>query len=357
MKRTAILLNAETATTAATKVIDLDISDPISRIVVSYKPTNNGATPTAHPDKCITKLEIVDGADVLVSVSGIEAKAAAILGGNNPSWPTLTFINDNVNSVILSLNFGRWLWDKVLALDPRKFTNPQLRITHDKSLGGSSPDAAVLSVFADIFDSENVSPTGFLSLREAFGYSLTSSAEQRVDLPVDKVIRRILLQSLAVDKQPYEQYNKIKLSIDSDKKVLIDNASVSDLLKFAAGNPTMTEHVHGNIGNATVQHFITPTYAIKGSLTGFGTAITGEQLNNIYGGNIDITTTSTGDVMALIHGGAPHGALSIPFGDQNDPADWLNLSGAKKLEAIITAGSSVGSSSTCQVVTESLRKY
>ena len=39
----------------------------------------------------------------------ITAKAAAILDGKNPSWPTLTFINNNVNSVILTINFGRFL--------------------------------------------------------------------------------------------------------------------------------------------------------------------------------------------------------------------------------------------------------
>jgi len=357
MKRTHVLLSAEAANTAATKTLDLDVADPISRIIISYKPTNNGATPTAHPDKCITKVEIVDGSDVLFSTSGIEAKAAAILDGKNPSWPTLTYINNNVNTVLLSINFGRYLWDKALAFDARKFVNPQLKITHDLALGGSAPDAATLSVFLDLWTDENITPLGFLSLKELFTFSLVNDAVQMVDLPIDRPYRRLLVQSLSVDKQPYEQYNKLKLSIDSDSRVLLNDASTSDLLKFLDHNPTMTEHVHANIGNATVNHFITPTYAIKGSLTGFGTAITGEQLNNLYGGNIEITATSTGDVMALIHGGAPHGALNIPMGDQNTLEDWLNLIGRKKFEMKITAGSSVGTSSTCQVIGELLRKY
>src|SRR3990167_5653417 len=165
MKRTHVLLDAESATTATTKVIDLDTADPISRLWIEMRNTNGNSTPTAHPAKTITKIEIIDGSDVIASVSGLEAQAAEILHTGETPFSELDYENDITAFACASINFGRFLWDRELAFVPGRFQNPQLRITHDKALGGSLPDAATLTVWADIFDGETLSPIGLLSLR------------------------------------------------------------------------------------------------------------------------------------------------------------------------------------------------
>lgn len=73
--RLANILAEEAATTAATKTLDINLADPISRIVVQMKGLNSSGVPTAHPAKMISKIELVDGSDVLFSLSGVEAQA------------------------------------------------------------------------------------------------------------------------------------------------------------------------------------------------------------------------------------------------------------------------------------------
>ncbi|MDP2973475.1 MAG: hypothetical protein Q8N60_00345, partial [Candidatus Diapherotrites archaeon] len=55
------LIDAESTTTAATKTIDVDLAQPVSKIIVQFKGTNNGNTPTAHGAKMVSKIELVDG--------------------------------------------------------------------------------------------------------------------------------------------------------------------------------------------------------------------------------------------------------------------------------------------------------
>jgi len=51
------------------------------------KGTNNGHTPTAHPVKMVQKIEVVDGSDVLYSMTGVEAAAMNFL--ETKSFPSL----------------------------------------------------------------------------------------------------------------------------------------------------------------------------------------------------------------------------------------------------------------------------
>lgn len=210
--RQAVLLDAETANTAGTKTISKLGVDVISQILIQLKCTNNGSAPTAHPAKAISEIELVDGSDVLWKLSGIQQQALQFFQKGRPSVDIISYVDDNICVAMMELNFGRWLWDEEIAFDPTRFQNPKLKITHNKASGGSTPDAATLEVVANVFDELKPSPVGFLSAKEHYAYSLTSSAKEYVDLPTDMVMRTLMLQSLYDAKQPYEQYNKIRLS-------------------------------------------------------------------------------------------------------------------------------------------------
>ena len=75
--RDTILLSHESIATAGTRTLDITVKDIISGIDVQVKATNNGNTPTAHPAAIISKLELVDGSDVLFGLSGAQAMARA----------------------------------------------------------------------------------------------------------------------------------------------------------------------------------------------------------------------------------------------------------------------------------------
>lgn len=355
--RTITLLDQEAASTAGQKVIDLDTSDPISQIGIVFRGTNNGSTPLAHPDKMVKKIEVVDGSLVLASVSGVEAAAAALLDGHAGNYPEVNYINDAQAISSIVLNFGRKLWDKLLAFDPTRYKNPQLKITHDKALGGNTCDAGSLTVFAKCMSEIGAAPTGFLSLKEVKSESLTSSAKHTHDLPVDQMIRRIIVQSMAAGKQPHEQYNKLKLSIDQDKILVLPEGRVSDLVKLMEANPGLVECLYGRLSAAANTFYITPAYAAQVTPIGLDGAATTLYAGASYGGSVALTSAASVDVRATVSGKAPHGALSLPMGDQDEMSDWLDLSSNKKLELVITAGSSVGSSSTVESIVESVVRY
>jgi len=355
--RTEALIDAESASTAGTKTIDVDLAQVVSRIVVEFKGTNNGSTPTAHGAKMISKIELVDGSDVLYSLSGIEAQALNYYEKGTLPFQVNEYRNDVMNIQTFELNFGRYLYDTQLALNPNNFRNLQLKVTHNKANGGSAPDAGSLSVFADIFDDKGVAPIGFLQSREHYTYSLTSSATETIDLPTDYPLRKLIVQSLAGGKQPWEQYNKIKLVEDDGKKTPINELKTSDLIKLLQKYPRINETFLGTGTGSAVDHFVTSTYDWYGNISGLDAALTNNYLAQDYGGTQAVVGDSNEAFVVQGTGLCPHGATALEFGLQSDINDWYNLAMVNSLKLKLTAGSSVGSSSTCQVVVQQLRRY
>ena len=353
--RIASLLSSESATTAATKTIDLNVRKPISRITVQMKATNNGSVPTAHPAKMISKIELVDGSNVLASLTGIQAQALNFYETGRLPLTFLDYRNDVMAIVTFELNFGRWLWDEVLALDATKFNNPQLKISHNLALGGSAPDAATLSVFAHAFDQKEAKPTGFLMSKEQYSYTLVASAKEKIDLATDLPYRKILVQSLSAGKQPWENFNKIKLSEDNDAVVIINDESTSDLLKLFSDDPRIIERIvtHGTGAAQTI--YCTPTYDQNCVGMGMDQADTSIFATQGYGGTESVLGENTVADQYHVSGRNPHGAMEIPFGRQDEPADWYNVSKVGSLAMTITGGS--GASGTVQIVSQQVRNY
>jgi len=355
--RLATLLAHESIATAGTKTLDITLKDLISRINVQVKATNNGSAPTAHPAAIISKIEIVDGSDVLFGLSGKELLACQYYGTRRTPLVINNYLDDVMNVVNYEIYFGRYLYDPILALDPTKFTNPQVKITHNLANGGSSPDAATLEVTADIFDQKEASPAGFLMAKENVSYTLVASGNEYIDLPTDYTLRKLIIMSHADDKQPWEQYNEVKLSEDNDKRVPIDDKT-SDLLKyFGAQWPPLREYIEGAALTTTRDFYVMSTYEIQVVAMAMGFAAGYLSSDYCYGGNIDIRGSVAANFKALVQGYAPFGALCLPFGDQMNHEDWYSVADIGSLRLTLKAGSSPGSSSTCEVITEQLRTY
>jgi hypothetical protein len=357
MRRITEILSAEAASTAGTKVIDLNLTDIVSRIVVQFKGTNSTGVPTAHPAKMISKIELVDGSDVLFSLTGAEAQALNFYDENELPTTALMYVNDVMAIATFHINLGRFLWDTKLALDPSKFSNLQLKITHNKASGGATPDAGSLSVFAFVMDKSEATPTGFLMSKEIQSYSLTSSAHEYISLPIDYAYRRILVASLSAEKQPWEQFNKIKLSIDNDKQVLINNMSTSDLIKILP-HKRFTEYLVGTGTGSAEGTYCTATMETFAAMAPLASALTAASvLTQAYGGYLTALMDSAELFQLVIAGKCPHGALNIPFGDPAEIDSYLKVDKIGAFKFDITAGSSVGSSSTCEIVAQQVRTY
>ena len=96
------ILSAETYAAAGTKVIDIDLSDPISRLSILMKATNNGGVPTDHPAKIIKKVELVDGSDVLMSLSGMDIQALNHYANAIQAYANLIYLNNVMAILVLT---------------------------------------------------------------------------------------------------------------------------------------------------------------------------------------------------------------------------------------------------------------
>ena len=290
-------------------------------------------------------------------MSGYEIQALDFYHNRKTPFHDLIYLDNVMALLAFNIDFGRWLHDPFLALDPKKFKNLQLKIQHNLAAGGSSPDSMDLRVRADVFDELMPTPQGFLMPKEIYSYSLASSGNEYIDLPVDHPIRKLIIMSRAASKAPHEQFNVIKLSEETDKKILIEGYT-SDFTKVLCGlYDEWVDKIFGNATAAGVAHFITPCYAAYPGLNSEDGQVDIGVETFVNGGTKTIYGASTKNFHGTFRGMCPHGAVPIDMGDQDDPDDWWNVPALTKARLKITAGSSVESSSTCQVVTQQLRKY
>ena len=351
------ILASESIATAATKTIDVDLADPISRISIRVRGTNSSSTPTAHPAKMVSKIELKDGSDVLYSMSGCEAQAVNFFDQGHLPFGITEYENNIQCCATYHMDFGRYLWDEQLALDPNRFKNVKLNITHNKASGGSAPDAGTMMVAAHAFDEKKISPSGFLMNKEHYTYNLTAAAVEQIDMPTDYPLRHMSIVSLSAGNSPSSQMADFTLTEDGDRRVPFNNESVSELLKLAPNNNIMTENF-GTLGTGSaVPNYVTPTYECYGVGTGRSHFSGGLIVAQGSGGDVDVTTDSSEGAAVHYSGTAPHGAVNIPFGKQGEIADWYDVTKLGKLMAKIKAGSSVGGSSTAEVLTQQYRRY
>lgn len=355
--RLSEILADESIATAATKVIDINLADVISRISIEIKSTNVDNTPVGHVAKMLKRVEIVDGSNVIFSLKGPALQGMSFYDTGLVPCNFLNYVAPAQIIGVFHINFGRKLYDPLLALDPKKFSNLQLKIEHDESLGGCSPTASTMRAFADCFDQKAISPRGYLCSKEHFSVADSSSSVDYVDLPTDYLMRKMIIQGLADDKYPYQQCNAVKLSEEHDKRVILEG-SCSDMIKlFDYQWPMYEELLVCYAATAEVRPWITPTYVphFVGIPDDSGAAAL--CCDHTGGAKQSLTSDGNSIIRALVQGRCPHGCMVYPFGDQDDPEDWYDVSRLGSLRLKMTQGSSVDGSETIYVLTQQLRTY
>ncbi|GAI76712.1 unnamed protein product, partial [marine sediment metagenome] len=112
-------------------------------------------------------------------------------------------------------------------------------------------------------------------------------------MPTDFDIRKVLIQSLFTLKQPYEQYNRIKISEDNDRRIPINNLRASDLFKLYQPDERIQEDMILVLESKPDTVYVAATLDVIA--TGVGMIITDPLIANdqSYGGTIAITGTDT----------------------------------------------------------------
>ena len=359
--RLATILSTETHTADITKPIDIDLKDPISQLIITHEPTSVGSSaPQGHPARCIANIELVDGSDVLFALSGVQTQALDFYHNKFVPANMIEYLNGAKSRSIFNINFGRYLYDPLYAFDPTKFSNPKLNITIDVNGGGIDSVTGDLTVMAEVFDEKTVTPLGFMMSKEIKSSVLSADTHEYTDLPTDFPYRKLFIRAQRYGTHVEEQLANIKLSEDTDKRVVFNNSMSQIVHSIGSRSPIYSEFVQGWGTTSTTLMFCTPCNKtrISGSPWREATLTTGLVFYYGGGGRFSIQQAGAGpNWSAHIQGWMPHGVIEIPFGLQDTPEDWYDVTKIGNLKLDVTASASPGTTETCEIFLQQLRRY
>lgn len=343
-RRTVILAEKAVAVNT-TETIDINLEDIISSIYIRIKCTTGTAhaTPGGHPAGFASKIELVNGSDVLFSLDGYQCQA---LNYYDRLVTPDTEITDGENEECWGsylIDFGRFLYDTELALDPKQFRNLQLKITNDWDLFDADAAAGYLLVEADVFDEKVVSPMGFLMSKVIEQYTMTGSAAYKyIDIPTDYPFRKLLCRSYLVNIPPNGAVDEFRISEDNDKRVPLD-VDVDHYLRAQMGTlPPLLEHFVIRLSTTLKSAYIMPTYwpFIMGLPH---TALKPLQRETYYAADRQGLKADNASAIAanlVAWGYVPHQVICFPFGDQKDLGDWYDVTEKGSVRARLLSHSS-----------------
>lgn len=357
--RNTEILDAKTLTGAGTETIDLNVKDVISRLTLQWIVTKTKISMDTYPHADITKIELVDGSDVLHSLNGGQNQALVIYDRRVSTVNHGQYINANSQRSIYGIDFGRFLYDKELALDPKQFRNLQLKVTFDSNLSDTGVTSGTLEVWADVFDEKAVSPQGFLMSKEVFSRTPPAAGYYYVDLPTDFLLRKLLIQGYRSAYEPWYQVSEARLSEDNDKRVPFDvNLEVYHQLRQAVDVPVEETVVLQGSGGGEDHYGIPTNY--WANLVGLGAAVgTAPGFGSNGRGGYNLVKSGTGgtQISGLHRGWLPNHCFQFPFGDPQDINDWYDLSKIGSLRLRLKAGTGGAASGTVAVILQQLRRY
>lgn len=360
--RLAEILAAEDLGAKGTKTLDLNFSEIASRLRLRYNFTNG--TPllnVKHPVECLTQIELVDGSDVLFSLTGAQAQALSFYDTGVTPLNIFDVDTGSKQYTQVDINFGRFLWDTELGFDPSRFNNAQLKVTFDEDAANASASAGTLEVLGFLFDEKAASPSGFLMNKEHYSYTPAASEHKYIDLPSDYVLRNMLLRTLITDGDPVDQIESIKLSENNDKRIPYDISMLDLALWNMELYGGLNEYCQNDLVVTETYWNATPAYRLQVTPVSVGNPTTTEaELPAITIANNKITlgaTTHTTRDKTHIKGYAPHNVFAFPLGNPFEIADWYDIAAIKSLRLDIETTSNDQTGGEVNVILQQLRPY
>lgn len=352
--RDAVLLYQESqAGASGTKTIDLDIVDPVSALAFEFEATNGSTSNINNPlYECITKIEVVDGSDVLASLEAKEMQALQFYKtGKTPTLRTAETASDAQVENFMLL-FGRYLYDMEYAIDFKRFKNPQLKITYNLSaIRTVAADTAFvtatlkMSVTAKVMEDAGA-PGRYLMAKTIDTWTGGASGDRRKELPIDYPYRLILLSAYLSGYDVREEITKIKLSCDTDKFIPLErytqpfNEEMAQLFGrcffWKRAMASNGDDIWLPVNQEPQIHIIK---AGNAGLNGYDVGVNycWSGVANIYVGDTGGTIYATDQRLdCLIQGHAIHATVPIPMGIMDKPETWFDPTPYKKIELVLT---------------------
>jgi len=355
--RLATILAREDLNQSGTKVIDINILDLISRIMVVFTAKNGADAIIAHPAANVTKIEIVDGSDVLFSLSGKQAQGVNFYDRPIKPFNYTDTIDAHWNTAAMGIDFGRFLFDQALAFDPKKFTNPQLKITWDERLCQANCSDNYCTVLADIFDELVPTPTGFFMTKEIYNYTIAETGYEYIDLPTDYITQQIFVRTQLAENVFEGIIDELKLSEDNDKRIPLDISTGNLIRRVLEQYPPVMETSLLDGQTSATDSYVMPTDIVHVLVSEYG-AIGPASAWTLDGGKIGyIGTNATGALKAIIFGYYPHGVAPLLPKPGPEIADWYDVTKLGSLRLRIKDSAASATTPSGQVITKQYRTY
>ena len=363
-KRIATIEAGRDLGTNGTQVYDINIKDAISRIMLRWRYTVATASVMLHnPRESIRKVEIIDGSTIILSLTGQELSAMDFLSNLKPPFSRYSLTAADYCEMIFNIDFGRYLWDESLALKPEMFSNPQIRITWDEDYSNTSVVANQLEIYAFVFtNSSGDAAVGYLRKFRHYAYTRTVSAHEYVDMPVDEVIRKIVLVGGMTDYSLLDLVDNFKLSLNGDEEVPYDvpGKSFIQLLdvykefsqKIVLDNAVTAKDIYSDFGadNELLTNYDDTAFVTAQSKFAEAAAPAGSFID--IAASVDIKS-----LRGLIIERLPFNAMPFGFGDDWVPDTWMQLNSGDKLRADILATATDPTIDEVSVVVEQMKRY
>lgn len=367
-ERLVYLADAETLPNAGTFIKNIDITDPITALDIIISATTGATSCTDHEiHDDVDKVEVVDGADVLHSLTMIEEQALNCF--EHDRFPWFDFDEGAAKTVRegCKVMFGRTYRDQEIYLNPKNFKNPQLRVTYSLDISatvGFATGTGTITVIAHVLEEPKGPYRGFLMSKEHYNYTGVASAHEYVDLPVDYPYRMLMLKSLLTTYGWEELVDRIKLHADREKFVKLEMRG-RDLFMMNTNEfdplVQLKTLYTANLGTALmdlyypteISGFPDVTKVITNPCVKNAEKIT---INNLSGtvGDTKLAAAATGAVKVSFEGYQPHSCVAIPMGDLMEPDEWWDVTkyGTVTLDVLLTSAGTPANA----VVLQQLRK-
>jgi len=362
-ERLVYLANDESVPDAGTFIKNIDITDPITQIDLIFE-NITGATSCVdheiHDD--VSKIEVVDGGDVLHSLTMIEEQA--LNSFEKGRFPWFDF-DEGASKTVREgchIMFGRGPRDQEINLVPTAFKNPQLRINYSftvSATAGFATGKGTITAIAHVLEDVAASHRGFLLSKEHYNYTTTASAHEYVDMPVDYKYRLIMIKALLSTYGWEELVSNIKLHADREKFVKLDiSGSHLFALSYDMFDPLvqLKTLLTADQGTALMDLYYpkdVSVHANEAKVIGIAEAVDADKVTvgvlKGTSGTTKVTAAGTKAVRVSYEGYQPHSCVAIPLGDLQDPDEWWDVSQYRTVTLDILA-SSTGSAAAAVVV-------
>lgn len=362
-ERLVYLADTEAIPNAGVFIKNIDLVDPITAIDLIFEATT-GATSCddheIHDD--ITRIEVVDGGDVLHSVTMLEEMALNCYERGQFPWFTQTEMPGIETDEACHIMFGRTPRDEEINLDPKKFLNPQLRITYALTISataGFATGTGYITAKAHVLEEAPTAARGFFLTKEHYNWQEVANQWEYIDMPCDFPYRLILLKALLTTNMWEALVNHVILHGDRKKFVKIDLDGI-DIIRQnfdqwtlfwqkkiirraddAAALLDLYHNINRDVEPGADDH-ITTIEAVAAEQVQIGL------YNMAVPGTPALQTAPQANIVTL-GGLEPHSCACMLMGDLHQIEDWWDVTVHKSIELAVQA-TAVGGDAAAVVI-------